>query len=396
MVHILVRYAEIALKGANRYLFENQLQNNLKTSLRGAHVEVTRYQPHFVVKTRHEDIDYTLRKLGKVFGVAWYAPAERCKRTLDAITKASLELIQGKLTSGQRFAVRGQRSDKSLPFTSVDIEVRVGDAIRKFTGAQVDLDHPDVTLYVNVSFEGAYVHTQRIPGPGGLPVGTSGKVLALLSGGGDSIAAAYSLAKRGARVDFLHFHAFPHNRDVIDSKIATIATELSQATYSQSLFLAPYLPFQMQALDLEDNDDGYELVLFRRVMVRVAESIARDHDYKALILGDSLAQVASQTLENLVALDQAVTIPLFRPLIGMDKQDIRRLVKKTGLYRTAIAQYKDCCSIIARRPVTKAYLPKVTDLEDQLGIDRVVEEIVRQVEVVEVEALSQAVVDHPN
>lgn len=392
-IHILVRYAEIALKGANRYLFENQLQENIRRSLRHAHVKVERHQPHLVVNVRSEELDIVLNNLGKVFGVAWFAPAERCDRNLDDLVKSSLKLIQGKVETDQSFAVRAQRADKSLPFTSVDVEVQVGEAIRKKTGAHVDLDNPDVIVYVNVSFEGAYLHTQRIPGSGGLPVGTSGRVLALLSGGTDSIAAAYSLAKRGAQVDLLHFHALPHDEDVVESKISTIATDLSLSTYSQKLFLASYLPFQMKVLGLDENEIGYELILFRRTMVRVGEAISREYDYQAIILGDSLAQVASQTLENMITLDQAVSVPLFRPLIGMDKLEIRRMVKKTGLYMIALAPYKDCCSIIARKPVTKAYLPKVFELEEKLGIDRVIDEITDQIKAIDIKTLSRAGVD---
>jgi len=279
-------------------------------------------------------------------------------------------------------AIRAQRADKALPFTSPDLERELGEAVRQATGAQVDLDDPDTTIYVSTSTEESYVYAEKLPGPGGLPVGTSGRVLSLLSGGPDSIASSYYLARRGAQVDFLHFHVFPNKDSVLDSKIIPIVSKLSKYTLSDQLYLSSYLPFEMQVLGLQVRDARYELVVFRRLMARIAEALAQKHGYQAIVLGDSLGQVASQTMENIAAVDEAVSIPVFRPLIGMDKVEIMDLVQEIGLLEEAISPYKDCCSLITPKPVIKAYLPFVHTIEKDLNLSRVVEEMVDEVEVV--------------
>jgi thiamine biosynthesis protein ThiI len=264
------------------------------------------------------------------------------------------------------------------------VEREAGEEVQKATGAGVDLSHPDVTIYAAAAQEGTYVFTEKIPGPGGLPVGTSGKALALLSGGFDSIAAAYYLAKRGAQVDFLHFHAFPNAAQVLESKIADITGKLSAWTQSERLYLASYFPFESRVWELDAREQRYELVVFRRLMARTAEALCRKLGYQAIILGDSLGQVASQTMENIAAVDEVVTMPVFRPLIGMDKVEVVQFVRGLGLYDEATADYKDCCSIIARNPAIKAHMPSVHALEEKLGMDSLVAEMVGIVEGVEV------------
>jgi len=224
------------------------------------------------------------------------------------------------------------------------------------------------------------VFSKKIAGPGGLPVGTSGKVLVLLSGGFDSIAASYLLAKRGASVDFLHFHVFPNKEGVLKSKMPEIWSGLKKFTFSKKVFLSSYSPFQMKVLDLKRREEKLELVIFRRVMVRVAAEIAKENGYQALVLGDSLGQVASQTMENIVAVDKAVELPIFRPLIGSDKMEVVDLVRKIDLERVATVAYKDCCSIVSTRPSTKANLEKVLVLEKKLEIEKVVKEMIAKVE----------------
>lgn len=387
MTVILVRYSEIALKGANRYLFERQLRDNIIRALGLPPSMVRQSQTQLVITSPEEKEQVILDRLRKVFGIAWYARTKACRSALEDIVGTCLEVADGTIKTDNTFAIRAQRSDKKLPFSSVDIENEAGEAIRKASHAGVDLKNPDVTVFVSASSETTYVYTEKIQGPGGLPVGSSGHVLSLISGGPDSIASSYRLAKRGAVVDFLHFHVFPDRRQVLDSKVAEIAAGLSTSTFSKNLYLASYTPFMLRVMDIKKPKDKYELVIFRRLMARVGERLAIRHGYQALVLGDSLGQVASQTMENIVAVEDAVNIPIFRPLIGMDKLEITRLVQRIGLFEEAIAPYKDCCSIIAPNPIIKAYLPRVRALEEELDIQKAVNDIVDAIELVKISEL---------
>lgn len=381
---ILVRYAEIALKGDNRPIFEAQLKSNLENMLGFPPEKVSQFHTQYAIHPDEGEMAAALERMRRVFGVAWYAPAQTCASALADIIETGERIARAKFEPGKNFAVRAQRSDKALPFTSVDIERALGEAVIRATGAAVNLSEPEQVIYVSASSEGSYIYTEKIPGPGGLPVGTSGKALSLISGGIDSILASYLMAKRGAQIDYLHFHVFPDKNQVLESKIPGLTRALAAYTLSDRLYLSSYLPFERRALSLEKDDRGYELVLFRRVMVRVAASLARRRGYQALVLGDSLGQVASQTMENIVAVDDAVSIPVFRPLIGMDKREVIDLVKDLGLLRQATARYKDCCSIISPHPVTKAYLPVVHKIEKKLTIFQIVKEMAAQLEMVEI------------
>ena len=361
---ILVRYAEIGLKGGNRGIFENQLIKNIKIALKNPSLQIIKAQKQIVISGENINIE----PLKTVFGIAWFAPVTVVGNNQPAIAAAALKLVK----PGLSFAVRAHH----------DLEVALGDIIRTRKKIKVDLSNPQQTIYITEFNNQALIFNQKIPGPGGLPVGTSGKVLCLLSGGFDSIAAAYLLAKRGAQVDFLHFHVFPDKKKVLASKIMAIINKLKINTLPQKLYLASYLPFQMAVLDLDRRDEKQELVVYRRLMVSVAAALAEKYHYQALVLGDSLGQVASQTMENICAVDQAVSIPIFRPLIGMDKKDIINLVRQIGLENETNQPYKDCCSLISTHPATRADLAKIQILEKKIKIDNITKEIVKNVTVI--------------
>ena len=371
--HFLIRYAEIALKGGNLSYFENQLIKNIKISL-DKNVEVEKQRKQLLATVPSTLINQSVKKLSQIFGIAWFAQIHQSPSTLEDISKVARKIIG----NPKSFAIRASRSDKHLPFTSQDLAIKVGSDVAQSTKAKVDLTNPETNLYISAATHTTYLYTQKISGPGGLPVGTSGKILSLLSGGFDSIAASYLLGKRGAQVDFLHFHVFPNPDKVLDSKIKTIVNTLSNSTLSKKLLLASYTPYQMAILDLANKQVQHELVVFRRLMARVGESIAKEHGSQALVLGDSLGQVASQTMENIVAVDQAVNIPIFRPLIGIDKIDIIDLVKKIGLEKETNLPYKDCCSIVSKSPAIKANLEKITKIEENIKINNITNEIVNQ------------------
>jgi thiamine biosynthesis protein ThiI len=380
MTQIIVRYAEIALKGGARSAFEKRLVLNIRKSLGLPAEAVKRERGQILVGVSKKEVKKKLEELTMVFGIAWLAQVESCPSEKDAIVKAALDLVKNKFVGGETFAVRATRSDKSLAFTSKDIENWVGDAVRKELGVKVNLTKPDKTVFISIGKDISYLFTEKICGLGGLPVGTSGKMLSLLSGGFDSIASSFLMAKRGAQVDFLHFHVFPQKTQVLSSKMPKIWNKLSWYTLSKQVFLASYVPFQMQVLELGRREERYELVVFRRLMVRVGELLASKHGYKALVLGDSLGQVASQTIENIIAVEAAVAIPIFRPLIGFDKNEGIELVGKIGLNSEVNEAYKDCCSMIFLHPATRADLMKTETIEKRLKIEELARKIANSVE----------------
>lgn len=379
---MIIRYAEIALKGQNRRDFERRLAGNIRQRLGLERSQVTLQRDQIVIEVPAENVAEAKARLATVFGVAWFAEVARSKNELEVIKQTAYEVAGGLLNPETSFGVQTRRSDKRVPFTSRQVNELVGAHLQAETGAPVDLSHPDVRVNIAVKRSGAYIFAKRHRGPGGLPVGTNGRVLSLLSGGFDSIASSYLLAKRGARVDYLHFHVFPTSEGVLNTKMPDLWSHLSRYTLSQRVYLADYTPFQMAALDLPAALQRHELVTFRRLMVRVGERLAAEHGYDGLVLGDSLGQVASQTMENISAVDRAVELPIFRPLIGMDKVEIVNLVGSIGLEEVAAAGYKDCCSIIARHPSTRANMDKVRAVEEWIDAERVVERIASSVEIV--------------
>lgn len=360
---ILVRYSEIGLKGKNRSMFEDQLARNIKLALGANLIQLIKQYKQFILKVKGSG-----EELKKVFGIAWYGPVMIVDNDEKKITAAALQLAEPKKT----FAVRAHHQ----------LEIKLGEIIRIKKKIKVDLDNPEQTIYIAVNEKQALVFNQKIPGPGGLPVGTSGKVLCLLSGGFDSVAAAYLLAKRGAQADYLHFHVFTAGDQVLKSKIKTIVDGLQPWTLSKKLYLVGYLPFQMAVLSLSGRDTRQELVVYRRLMVRVGEELAKKFGYQALVLGDSLGQVASQTLENIVAVDRAVAIPVFRPLLGNDKNETINLVKKIGLEEAVNQPYKDCCSLISTHPATRADLAQIAKIENDIKIEAIIKELADHVEII--------------
>jgi thiamine biosynthesis protein ThiI len=381
MTTFIVRYAEIALKGQNRGEFIHALMNNIREALGLKQSQVVRQMGQVLVRVDPARADEAREKLSRVFGVAWFAPVVTCATDLDTISAAAYDLAKDALHEGMTFALSTSRAIKSLPFTSRDVNKVAGGVIDRRTGASVDLDNPDVTVHISVRERETFIYLERIEGPGGLPVGTNGRVLSLISGGYDSIASSYLLAKRGAHVDFLHVHVYPRMAGVLNSKMPRLWNKLSAYTRSGRVFLANYAPFQLALLGLPGRLERYELIAFRRLMVRVGERLAEQHSYDALVLGDSLGQVASQTMANIVAVDRAVDIPIFRPLIGWDKVDIVNLVESIDLQEEAVARYKDCCSIIARHPATQANMEKIEQLEATIDIESIVDEIAARVEI---------------
>lgn len=374
---LLLHYGEIALKGRNRHRFERALRHHLRHRLRAAGL------PGASVHQGHQRLwidldgfspaerDEALQAAAETPGIVTYTPAHFLPTGPDAVERARLLLTdladRMEHAGAGSFAVRVKRVDKRTPQHSDEIAAHIGQTIIERTPWQkVDLGHPDQVFHLDIHRDGLYCYGTRHRGVGGLPVGSGGRVLALLSGGIDSPVAAFMMAKRGCRVDFLHFTASPaQQRADADHTVIRLARHLSRYTGHSRLFMVPYMHFDMA---LAGDQRGHEVVLFRRFVARTGEALAERLKALALVSGDSLGQVASQTLENMVSTSLALRMPILRPLVGLDKADITDLGRRIGTYDLSIQPYKDCCALLDRQPRTRTLPSNLESLEKRLDL----------------------------
>jgi len=367
----LIHYGELTLKGKNRKYFEDQLIKNIYDKCGG---RLHRYRGYLVMDEGNP------QNLREIFGISWFANVFSLEKDIDTLKEAIIEKVKDGISSAESFAVYTKRADKKFPYTSVLVSEIVGKEIANSYNKKVDLKNPHFPIYIEIS-DKIYVYFKKNRGLGGLPVGISGKVLCLLSGGIDSPVAAYLMNKRGCYVDYVHFHVFSDNDRVLETKIKLILESLRKYSNKCKAFLVPYYQFE-HAILMRDHLDGNELILFRRFMFKTAERISQSYGYSALVSGDSLGQVASQTLENIKAVDDCISISLFQPLISYDKQEIIDLSKKIGTYESSIQKYKDCCSLLTKNPRTKANIKQVRKIEELINIEDTVDKTIRDMDVV--------------
>ncbi|MCS7223842.1 MAG: tRNA 4-thiouridine(8) synthase ThiI [Armatimonadetes bacterium] len=371
---VVVHYEEIGLKGHNRTPFVRALKRNMDRAVKDLGVDVRSEWDRLVLRCPSEKIKSVLEKGSRVFGVAYLAPIRFLQKDREELATAAVSYYKALAPCGSSFAVRVRRVDKTFPLTSQELERFIGARVVQETSAPVRLNDPDITISFRVYENCVYLLGPRVPGPGGLPVGTMGKVLTLFSGGIDSPVAAWLIMKRGCFTDLVHFHSFPDPQPVRSSKIPSVADALFQPQgLSARLFLVPYYPFQMALLS-SPAPPHLELTLFRRFMVRVASRLADEYGHQALVTGDNLGQVASQTLENLVVTEEASPLPILRPLLTYDKNEIMTLAQRIGTYHLSTQKYKDCCSLLSRHPETKANLRAVQSAESALPLEKALDQ----------------------
>ncbi|MGQ0667785.1 MAG: tRNA uracil 4-sulfurtransferase ThiI [Nitrospiraceae bacterium] len=364
---VIVHYHELALKGRNRDYFERQLIRNIQLALKGlgiTQVESVRGRIRIVLPSGSAEASIQER-LARVFGIANFSiaraiPLELAEPNLDMLSEAiSRELTAHPFTT---FRVTAKRADKRLTLTSMDVERTVGKAICTQLGKKVSLTNPELTIFIELLSKDAYYSTGKIAGPGGLPVGVSGKVACLISGGIDSPVAAYRMMKRGCRALFVHFSGRPLVSRSSEEKAQELVQTLTMHQYESTLYVVPFGEIQREIV--AQAPAPFRVVLYRRLMVRIAEELARREKCWGLVTGDSLGQVASQTPENLSVIQEAAQLPILRPLIGMDKLEITDQARQIGTFTTSIEPDQDCCSLFTPpHPSTKTRIEDIRKIE---------------------------------
>jgi thiamine biosynthesis protein ThiI len=365
--HFLVHYDEIALKGGNRERFERLLAANLKRALEGAGPHrVQRLFGRLVVELdKGASAGRLAARIARVFGVSRFAPALRLPPSIESLKEAVGAAVAG--LPPRTFGVVCRRVNKRLPFTSADVARQVGAHIQALTGWPVHLDDPQLEVLIFLVDQFAYLGFGRLAGPGGLPTGSTGKVVSLISGGIDSPVATYRILKRGAEVVFVHFHSFPHTDAASQEKVREIGRLLLPPGHRARLYRVPFA--ELQERIVTGTPQQYRVVLYRRFMVRAAEAIARREGALALVTGESLGQVASQTLENLHTIGSAAALPILRPLIGTHKVEIVEEARRIGTFETSIEPHEDCCSfLMPRHPVTRSTPAELESIEQVFDI----------------------------
>jgi thiamine biosynthesis protein ThiI len=375
MKSVIVHYQEIALKGRNRPWFISRLVRNIREATADLSVREVRALMGRIEVVLNDDTDWTAvrDRLSKVFGVGNFARAGRAPLDVDAVAREILRDLDP--SDPRSFRVSARRADKRFPLTSPQIEREVGGRIKEARGWHVDLGNPELTIYVEALTSEAFYYFGKYRGAGGLPVGASGRIVCLLSGGIDSPVAAWRMMRRGCRVVFVHFHSYPILSRASQEKARELVRLLTEFQYRSRLFLVPFGEIQQQVV--LSVAPPLRVVVYRRLMMRIAEAIAHERRAGALVTGEVVGQVASQTIENLGAINDVADVPVLRPLVGMDKEEITAEAQRLGSYPISIIPDQDCCTLFTpRHPTTRARRSDLLEAEKALPIEEIVQRAV--------------------
>lgn len=382
---ILVKIGEIVLKGLNRRQFEGKLMKNIKKTLKPlGNFSIKNVQSTISIVPEDDfiDLDEVCERVGRVFGIVTYSRAAQCpEKTLESIIETATEYLSDQLKEAKTFKVESRRSDKRFPYKSPEISRETGAAIlRKYHHLKVDVHNPDLVVTVEVRDYNAYVRGKALKGAGGIPVGTGGKAVILISGGIDSPVAAYMMAKRGVRLVAVHFASPPYTSERAEQKVVKLLKKVSLYSGDMEMYTVPFTEIQ-ETIRKKCPEDYFTLIM-RRLMMKISERIALKEDCKALITGESLGQVASQTIAALGCTDAAANLPVFRPLIGMDKQEIVDISYKIDTYETSIEPYEDCCTVFTpKHPRTNPILKRVVEAEELGEFEPMIEKALNNLKV---------------
>lgn len=381
---ILLRYGELSVKGKNKKDFEERLVRNIRQKLeRFEGIKVSRHFGRLFVDLNGNPADLIVEELKDVFGLVGFSPAMRVATDLEVIKKATLQLLQSQGEAVKTFKVECKRADKRFPTGSQEMNRLLGGYLLANSESKVDVRKPDLYVHVEIrSMQDTYIFGNDIAGAGGLPVGTSGRVLLLLSGGIDSPVAGYLALKRGVELHAIHFHSYPYTSDRAKQKVIDLAKQLTRFGGKIRLHVVPFTEIQTEIN--KHCYESYTITIMRRFMLRIAEAVAKKNKALALVTGESLGQVASQTLESMTAINAVTNMPILRPVIGWDKTEIIDISKKIDTYETSILPYEDCCTIFTpKAPKTRPDVEVCEYLETKLNVEQLVQEAVDGVEMMD-------------
>ncbi len=384
---ILLKLGEMVLKGLNRRSFEDKLQANIYRRLNnlGQFRVYTRQSTTYVEPMTGEcDMDGAWEALTKVFGVVGLSRARACEKDKDAILAAAREYLDGKLSAARTFKVETKRADKTFPMTSIQLSQYVGGELDElYPDLKVDVHHPELTVHIEIRDYAAFVHADPEPGAGGLPVGVNGRAVSLLSGGIDSPVASWMIAKRGVALEMVHFFSYPYTSNEAKEKVIHLARLLTPWCGRLTVHVVPFTAIQ-EELRRSVPQELFTLVM-RRFMMRISQRVAQRCGAKALVTGECLGQVASQTMEAMAVTGAVVELPVLRPVVGMDKEDIVRIARKIGTFETSILPYEDCCTVFTpRHPRLRPTLEELEAAEQGLDIEGMVQAAVDGIERIQV------------
>ena len=385
---ILLKLGEIVLKGLNRRSFEQKLMANVRRRLShigNFRVYCLQSTVYVEPESENEDMDAAFEALKKVFGIINLTRAAGCEKDKDAIVKLAVEYLREDMLNAKSFKVESKRSDKSFPMTSIQLSQYVGGELAEaYPDTEVDVHNPELTVHIEVRDLAAYVHASPVPGAGGMPVGSNGIAVTLLSGGIDSPVSSYMIAKRGVRLVPVHFFSFPYTSEQAKDKVIELGRQLTEYCGRMTLDVVPFTHIQEEIRN--KCPEEYFTLIMRRFMMRIAGRIAYNAGAKAIVTGENLGQVASQTMEAMASTQAVIDMPVLQPLIGMDKEEIITLSRKIGTFETSILPYEDCCTVFTpRHPKTHPKLSEVEAAESVLDIDALVDEAFKGIERIELE-----------
>lgn len=387
----LIKYSEIGIKGNNRHLFEDMLVKNIKAALRLVLTEsysVKKSDGRIYVIGDDSENDEIIAAVCRVFGVAGIAPLTQYEKCgIDELKSHVISYIGDNYEDKDfTFKVNARRADKTYPLTSVDINMLVGEAVLDaFPDTKVDVHEPEVSIFIEVRPQDVNIYSNIYPGPGGMPVGSSGRAMLLLSGGIDSPVAGYLVSKRGVSVDAIYFHAPPYTSERAKQKVVDLAKIISAYTGPIRLHVINFTEIQMKIYEVCPHDEL--TIIMRRYMMRLAEHFAKERSDLGLVTGESIGQVASQTMQSMLCTNAVCTLPVYRPLCGFDKLDIVSISERIGAYETSILPFEDCCTIfVAKHPVTKPRLDRIERSEQKLEgkIEELYQRAIDTAEIIEI------------
>ena len=379
---ILLKLGEIVLKGLNRKSFEQKLMGNIRRRLAplGNFRVYCLQSTVYVEGEEGADMDAAFEAMKQVFGVISLSRAAPCEKNKEAIARLAIEYLRDEMESAKSFKVESKRSDKAFPMTSIELSQYVGGELADaYPDTAVDVHDPELTVHIEVRDLAAYVHAAPVPGAGGMPVGSNGVAVTLLSGGIDSPVSTYMIAKRGVRLIPVHFFSFPYTSQQAKDKVIELGRQLTAYCGRMTMEVVPFTHIQEEIRD--KCPEEYFTLIMRRFMMRIAQHIAEANGAKAIVTGENLGQVASQTMEAMASTQAVTHLPVLQPLIGMDKEEIITIARKIGTFDTSILPYEDCCTVFTpRHPRTRPQVSEVEAAENALDVDTLVQEAIQGIE----------------